>query len=151
MPDLQYAASHSDTMVGLRDHILSRRCMISPSSPGTSLTFCFPDDKVKNYNINTAAGADFTKTVGPSAEFLQMPIAFNYRYGSSSADPTFTNCWLVSSKTPTSNTLTKVLSMCREVCLTTHTPLSNPPTSMCQLDRDPTYPQRGISRLICSR
>ncbi|EMD67312.1 hypothetical protein COCSADRAFT_136157 [Bipolaris sorokiniana ND90Pr] len=63
MPDLQYAASHSDTMVGLRDHILSRRY-----------------DKVKNYNINTAAGADFTKTVGPSAEFLQMPIAFNYRF-----------------------------------------------------------------------
>jgi general transcription factor 3C polypeptide 5 (transcription factor C subunit 1) len=35
--------------------------------------------EVKKFNINTAAGADLTKSVGPSAEFLQMPIAFNYR------------------------------------------------------------------------
>lgn len=55
------------------------------------MTDNFSDDKVKNYNINTAAGADLTKTVGPSAEFLQMPIAFNYRYGYNSANPTFTN------------------------------------------------------------
>lgn len=37
------------------------------------------DDDLKSYNINTAAGADLTKSVGPSAEFLQMPIAFNYK------------------------------------------------------------------------
>jgi general transcription factor 3C polypeptide 5 (transcription factor C subunit 1) len=40
--------------------------------------------EVNKYNINTAAGADFTKSVGPSAEFLQMPIAFNYRYANGS-------------------------------------------------------------------
>jgi hypothetical protein len=34
---------------------------------------------MKKYTLNTAAGADLTKSVGPSAEFLQMPIAFNYR------------------------------------------------------------------------
>jgi general transcription factor 3C polypeptide 5 (transcription factor C subunit 1) len=34
---------------------------------------------MKKYTLNTAAGADLTKGVGPSAEFLQMPIAFNYR------------------------------------------------------------------------
>jgi general transcription factor 3C polypeptide 5 (transcription factor C subunit 1) len=27
MPDLQYAASHNDTMVGIRDHLLPMRCM----------------------------------------------------------------------------------------------------------------------------
>lgn len=37
------------------------------------------DTDLKHYNINTAAGADLTKSVGPSAEFLQMPIAFNYK------------------------------------------------------------------------
>jgi general transcription factor 3C polypeptide 5 (transcription factor C subunit 1) len=37
------------------------------------------DADLKKYNINTAAGADLTKSVGPSAEFLQMPIAFNYK------------------------------------------------------------------------
>lgn len=29
MPDMQYDASHNDTMVGLRDHVLSNRCKIS--------------------------------------------------------------------------------------------------------------------------
>jgi general transcription factor 3C polypeptide 5 (transcription factor C subunit 1) len=37
------------------------------------------DNQLKNYDINTAAGADLSKSVGPSAEFIQMPIAFNYR------------------------------------------------------------------------
>ena len=37
------------------------------------------DAELKKYNINTAAGADLTRSVGPSAEFLQMPIAFNYK------------------------------------------------------------------------
>lgn len=37
------------------------------------------DADLKQYSINTAAGADLTKSVGPSAEFLQMPIAFNYK------------------------------------------------------------------------
>ncbi|KAL6173774.1 tau 95 subunit of transcription factor TFIIIC [Exserohilum turcicum] len=63
MPDLQYAASHNHTMLGLRNHILPRQY-----------------DQLKKYHINTAAGADLTKSVGPSAEFLQMPIAFNYRF-----------------------------------------------------------------------
>lgn len=42
-------------------------------------TDCIPDADLKKYNIDTAAGADLTKSVGPSAEFLQMPIAFNYK------------------------------------------------------------------------
>jgi general transcription factor 3C polypeptide 5 (transcription factor C subunit 1) len=29
MPDLQYTAVHNDTMVGLRDHILTKRCKIT--------------------------------------------------------------------------------------------------------------------------
>ncbi|KAF1943996.1 hypothetical protein EJ02DRAFT_372552 [Clathrospora elynae] len=63
MPDLQYTASHNDAMVGLRDHVLSKKY-----------------SQLKKYNLNTAAGADLTKSVGPSPEFLQMPIAFNYRF-----------------------------------------------------------------------
>ncbi|KAF2125524.1 transcription factor tfiiic complex a box associated subunit sfc1 [Dothidotthia symphoricarpi CBS 119687] len=63
MPDLQYAATHSDMMAGLRQHVLPLRY-----------------SQVKNYTLNTAAGADSTKSVGPSAEFLQMPVAFNYRF-----------------------------------------------------------------------
>ncbi|KAJ4348931.1 tau 95 subunit of transcription factor TFIIIC [Ascochyta clinopodiicola] len=63
MPDLQYAASHDNVMVGLREHVLPAR---------------YAD--LKKYNMNTAAGADLTKSVGPSAEFLQMPIAFNYKF-----------------------------------------------------------------------
>jgi hypothetical protein len=42
-------------------------------------TNCSTDADLKKYNIDTAAGADLTKSVGPSAEFLQMPIAFNYK------------------------------------------------------------------------
>jgi general transcription factor 3C polypeptide 5 (transcription factor C subunit 1) len=38
------------------------------------------DSEIKNYKLNTTAGADLSKSVGPSAEFVQMPIAFNYRY-----------------------------------------------------------------------
>ncbi|KAF1847982.1 transcription factor tfiiic complex a box associated subunit sfc1 [Cucurbitaria berberidis CBS 394.84] len=63
MPDLQYAAVHNDTMVALRDHVVPKRY-----------------SQLKKYTLNTAAGADLTKSVGPSAEFLQMPIAFNYRF-----------------------------------------------------------------------
>lgn len=37
------------------------------------------DDDLKKYSIDITAGADLTKSVGPSAEFLQMPIAFNYK------------------------------------------------------------------------
>jgi general transcription factor 3C polypeptide 5 (transcription factor C subunit 1) len=78
MPDLQYAASQNDAMVGLRDHVLPARCKrhfkhISDNNLHS------PDADLKQYNINTAAGADLTKSVGPSAEFLQMPIAFNYK------------------------------------------------------------------------
>ncbi|KAI4951915.1 hypothetical protein J4E91_003376 [Alternaria rosae] len=63
MPDLQYAASHNETMVGLRDHVLPKRY-----------------EQLLRYNVNTRAGADLTKSVGPSPEFIQMPIAFNYRF-----------------------------------------------------------------------
>ncbi|KAF1834126.1 transcription factor tfiiic complex a box associated subunit sfc1 [Decorospora gaudefroyi] len=63
MPDLQYAASQNDTMVGLRDCVLPKKY-----------------SQLTKYNLNTAAGADLTKSVGPSPEFLQMPVAFNYRF-----------------------------------------------------------------------
>ncbi|KAI8933123.1 hypothetical protein NX059_009764 [Plenodomus lindquistii] len=63
MPDMQYAASRNDTMVELREHVLPK-------------TY----SQLKKYNPNTKAGADLTKSIGPSAEFLQMPIAFNYRF-----------------------------------------------------------------------
>jgi len=35
--------------------------------------------QLRNYTLNTKAGADLSKNIGPSAEFLQMPVAFNYR------------------------------------------------------------------------
>jgi hypothetical protein len=38
------------------------------------------DSQLKNFNINTAAGADLTKHIGPSAEFIQMPVAYNYKH-----------------------------------------------------------------------
>ncbi|KAJ4346770.1 tau 95 subunit of transcription factor TFIIIC [Didymosphaeria variabile] len=63
LPDLQYAASTNSTMLKIRDHVLP-------------LSF----SKLKNFNLNTAAGPDLTKDVGPSAEFLQLPIAYNYRF-----------------------------------------------------------------------
>ncbi|CAN9240997.1 unnamed protein product [Alternaria alternata] len=63
MPDLQCAASHNKIMVGLRDHVLPKRY-----------------EQLKKYNVNTAAGADLTQSIGPSPEFIQMPIAFNYRF-----------------------------------------------------------------------
>ncbi|KAH8731981.1 RNA polymerase III transcription factor IIIC subunit-domain-containing protein [Phaeosphaeriaceae sp. PMI808] len=63
MPDLQYASAHNDTMVNLRDHILPMRY-----------------SELKNYKLDTAAGANLSKSVGPSAEFIQMPVAFNYRF-----------------------------------------------------------------------
>ncbi|KAF2826829.1 hypothetical protein CC86DRAFT_349934 [Ophiobolus disseminans] len=63
MPDLQYSATHNDTMVNLRNHVLPMKY-----------------SELKNYKLNTKAGADLTKSVGPSAEFIQMPVAFNYRF-----------------------------------------------------------------------
>lgn len=78
MPDLQYAASQNDVMVGLRDHVLPARCKQN-ILPFWIKADHGADDDLKRYNINTAAGADLTKSVGPSAEFLQMPIAFNYK------------------------------------------------------------------------
>jgi general transcription factor 3C polypeptide 5 (transcription factor C subunit 1) len=49
--------------------------------PNAHITFTHNvlDSEIKNYKLNTNAGADLTKSVGPSAEFVQMPIAFNYR------------------------------------------------------------------------
>lgn len=38
------------------------------------------DTKLKKFNLNTAAGPDLTRDVGPSAEFLQVPVAHNYRF-----------------------------------------------------------------------
>jgi general transcription factor 3C polypeptide 5 (transcription factor C subunit 1) len=77
MPDLQFAASHSDMMIGLRDHILTKRCKYVRYAQNISNKV--QDSELKNYNLSTTPGADFTKSVGPSPEFLQMPIAFNYR------------------------------------------------------------------------
>jgi general transcription factor 3C polypeptide 5 (transcription factor C subunit 1) len=44
-----------------------------------SLAYILPDSSLKDYKINTTPGADLSKSVGPSAEFIQMPVAFNYR------------------------------------------------------------------------
>ncbi|KAF2685418.1 hypothetical protein K458DRAFT_300865 [Lentithecium fluviatile CBS 122367] len=63
LPDLQYAASTNKTMGDLRDHFLS-----------------FNYEKMKNYKFNTAGGADLTRDVGPSACFIQMPVAYNYKF-----------------------------------------------------------------------
>lgn len=84
------------------------------SKPCMSMTNLFSVDQVKSYRINTAAGADMTKSVGPSAEFLQMPIAYNYRYVEVFYYPAFANSLLDSSKTPTSNTPIKASSTYRD-------------------------------------
>jgi general transcription factor 3C polypeptide 5 (transcription factor C subunit 1) len=39
-----------------------------------------PDGKLKNYNLDTTTGADKTRDVGASSEFIQMPIAYDYKY-----------------------------------------------------------------------
>ncbi|KAF2024537.1 hypothetical protein EK21DRAFT_78495 [Setomelanomma holmii] len=63
MPDLQYAAVRNGTMVDLKNHIMPMRY-----------------SELKNYTIDKTAGANFAKSVGPSAEFIQTPVAFNYRF-----------------------------------------------------------------------
>lgn len=35
---------------------------------------------MKDLNLNTAAGPDLSRDVGPSAEFIQLPVAYNYRF-----------------------------------------------------------------------
>ncbi|PVH97354.1 hypothetical protein DM02DRAFT_533357 [Periconia macrospinosa] len=63
LPDIQYAASTNKVMTSVRDTILP-----------------FNYNKLMGLNLNTAAGADLTQDVGPSAEFIQMPIAYNYKF-----------------------------------------------------------------------
>lgn len=54
--------------------------LVSPPSHYTSfLSNKFTDNQLKEYTPNTAPGANLAKSIGPSAEFLQMPLAFNYR------------------------------------------------------------------------
>jgi hypothetical protein len=79
MPDLQYSATHNDQMKNIRDHVLPMRCMLHSHTQVSHFTHIVLDSEIKNYKLNTSAGADLTKSVGPSAEFVQMPIAFNYR------------------------------------------------------------------------
>jgi general transcription factor 3C polypeptide 5 (transcription factor C subunit 1) len=78
MPDLQYSATHDNTMVKLRDHVLPMKCKHSTQDCPPDYQHVL-DSEVKNYSPNTTAGANLTMNVGPSAEFVQMPIAFNYR------------------------------------------------------------------------
>jgi general transcription factor 3C polypeptide 5 (transcription factor C subunit 1) len=78
MPDLQYTAAHDQTMIDLRDNIMPMRRRFLVFSI-LNLADAILDSQLKNFKLNMAAGADLTKSVGPSAEFLQMPIAFNYR------------------------------------------------------------------------
>ncbi|KAF1954110.1 hypothetical protein CC80DRAFT_493958 [Byssothecium circinans] len=63
LPDMQYAASNNDIMTNIRDNILP-----------------FNYNKLMNYDFVKEPGANFSKDVGPSAEFLQMPVAYNYKF-----------------------------------------------------------------------
>ncbi|PSN75344.1 hypothetical protein BS50DRAFT_616018 [Corynespora cassiicola Philippines] len=63
MPDIQYSVGQNSIMTGIRDYLLPGRHSL-----------------MKAYNINTAAGPDPTKELGPSAEYFQMPIAWNYQF-----------------------------------------------------------------------
>lgn len=65
-------------MAGLRDHILPTRCK-HRSHVAELRTYAMIDSEIKNYKIDTMPGANLAKSIGPSAEFMQMPIAFNYR------------------------------------------------------------------------
>ncbi|KAF2646611.1 hypothetical protein P280DRAFT_544943 [Massarina eburnea CBS 473.64] len=63
LPDLQYAASTSASMTSIRDNIVP-----------------FNYGKLMQYDFGKAAGADLATDVGPSAEFIQMPVAYNYKF-----------------------------------------------------------------------
>ncbi|KAF2703424.1 transcription factor tfiiic complex a box associated subunit sfc1 [Pleomassaria siparia CBS 279.74] len=63
LPDIQYAAGRNEIMTNIRDNLLPLRY-----------------SQLKKFKINTAPGADLTKDLGPSAEYLQMPVAFNYKF-----------------------------------------------------------------------
>ncbi|KAF2269495.1 transcription factor tfiiic complex a box associated subunit sfc1 [Lojkania enalia] len=63
LPDIQCIASGDKTLREVRDNLLPLRY-----------------DQISKFKINTAAGAIPDKHIGPSAEFIQVPVAFNYRY-----------------------------------------------------------------------
>jgi general transcription factor 3C polypeptide 5 (transcription factor C subunit 1) len=63
LPDLQYAATTNKTMTDVRDKILP-----------------FNYGKLMSYDFKNAAGVNLTRGVGPSAWFIQMPIAYSYRF-----------------------------------------------------------------------
>ncbi|KAF2865779.1 RNA polymerase III transcription factor IIIC subunit-domain-containing protein [Massariosphaeria phaeospora] len=63
LPDIQWTASRDPVMGNIRDNMFPLRY-----------------SQVKNYNLNTAPGANPALPIGPSAEWLQTPVAFNYRY-----------------------------------------------------------------------
>ncbi|CAI6307325.1 unnamed protein product [Periconia digitata] len=63
LPDIQYAASTNKIMATVRDTVLP-----------------FDYSKLMKFKLNTDAGIDRTQDVGPSAEFIQMPIAYNYKF-----------------------------------------------------------------------
>ena len=67
-------------MIGLMQHVLPQRRKTSSRQGERSIAHTALDSLLKQYTPNTDAGADLARSVGPSAEFLQMPIAFNYRY-----------------------------------------------------------------------
>jgi general transcription factor 3C polypeptide 5 (transcription factor C subunit 1) len=63
LPDMQYAASRDPTMQEIKNNLMP-------------LNY----SHLKNYHFNTAAGADLTRNVGISAEFLQMPVQYGYKF-----------------------------------------------------------------------
>jgi hypothetical protein len=150
MPDLQYAAARDDTMVKIRDHLLPmrRKC------PWLDLTSCRSqptDSELKKYKLSTAPGPDLTQSIGPSAEFLQTPIAFNYRWVQCLQSLRYTKSFPVSSRISTSNTQRKVWSICRRDSHIPRISLSNRPWKPSQLGRIPAYPPSQHLHPICKQ
>ncbi|KAF2731897.1 hypothetical protein EJ04DRAFT_497877 [Polyplosphaeria fusca] len=62
LPDLQYAASRDDMMQNIMKNLVPLRY-----------------SQIRDFSLNVDAGADHTKPIPPSAEFLRMPVQYNYR------------------------------------------------------------------------
>lgn len=85
LPDLQYAATTNNLMLKLRESVLPLNCTHYPRPPHRcTVANQGTVSKLRKFDLNTTAGPDLTQTVGPSAEFIQLRVAYNYRFQQSS-------------------------------------------------------------------
>ncbi|KAF2111317.1 RNA polymerase III transcription factor IIIC subunit-domain-containing protein [Lophiotrema nucula] len=63
LPDLQWAASQDESMRNVRDSLLGLKFK-----------------NMKDFSFDSNPGPQLSRPIGPPAEFLQMPVAYNYHY-----------------------------------------------------------------------